>query len=159
MVREKYQHAPVLRDRTLARPEQRTMLDHNTSEKSPVRNKGAHGEHKLYLRVVEDEVREQDKVEFGTRQRQRFEERLDGTAPHVPEHRDHCDHVVLCDIMRHIIHERTIWVVRQHHLRPIVSSRGSVSGGGGGGENARSARRSWRRRARVGLRLRRARAR
>ena len=76
-------------------------------------------------------------------------QRRDGAASHVPEHRNLCVHVVLCDIM---FHEHTLGEVRQRHL--CINSGHRLARAG---THARSACRSWPRRARVDPRRRRAR--
>ena len=87
--------------------------------------------------------------ESGMRSKWGPRQRRDGAASHVPEHRNLCVHVVLCDIM---FHEHTLGDVRQHHL--CINSGHRLARAG---THARSARRSWPRRARVDPRRRRAR--
>jgi hypothetical protein len=191
MMREKHQNAPSPRDRVLARPEQRAMLKDPHPQRQHPHNKGRKGNF-TYLRVVKDEIREQYKVELiGARG---LEERLDSTAPYVPKHSNMRitigAHDVLRDVLRHIIHERAVRVIRQHDLlhhsnqiqikkkketeekqkeveRAKVVQASSLEAGAHAPMKirtkkdayARSARRSWRRRALAGLRPRRARVR
>ena len=68
--------------------------------------------------MIKDEIGEQYKVEL-IRSRG-LEDRFDSTAPYVPEH---CNmrvtggtHDVLRDVLRHIIHEHAVRVIRQHDL-------------------------------------------
>ena len=98
-----------------------------------------------HLRVIEDKVREDDQIEACcTRTRlgvhlggsvrpwqQRIEERTDRISPHIPHHAAHSVRVrgreqlpdvqVLRDIIRQVIQERLVRVIREDHLSYSIS--------------------------------------
>ena len=100
-----------------------------------------------HLRVIEDKVREDDQIEACcTRTRlgvhlggsvrpwqQRIEERTDRISPHIPHHAAHSVRVrgrrreqlpdvqVLRDVIRQVIQERLVRVIREDHLSYSIS--------------------------------------